>query len=1134
MKKSSWFSMLVESNFYKHSGLKLFLFLMVVGLPKIQANAYSQFEEITLHIENKTIKQVLVEIESKSQFKFFYKTDEIDLERKVSINVDRMPVDKILEQVFDDGTVSFSTIKNQIVLKKAEPKPAKTIKPDIRRETQEANPAVSVSGKVSDEQGVGIPGVSVIEKGTSNGVATDVEGGYSIDVDSPNSTLVFSSIGYITQEIRVGAVSSLNVSMVEDIQSLNEIVVLGYASQSKEDLTGAVSSLKSEDIKNLPVTSAAELLQGRVAGVQVVKSSGAPGATSDIVVRGGGSVNGMSPLFIVDGVRMGTNYSFNSEDIESMEILKDASAAAIYGAQAAGGVVLIQTKRGSGNNEKININVSGYSGIRNTRPLVPLMNTQQMFAARKAFGYDVSAWGDPNTLPDVDWVDELYNPGNDNNYTVSLAGSSQKANYYLSGNIFKQKGIKLDNSFERYSFRTNSDFHLSKNVTVGETVYLYKSYLNPDQGGNYWRTVPTMPVYEPDGSWGQAPSAGYFNGNNPALVALTNHGGQDEFAIQSNAYVDIKIMDGLNLRGTLGANIGSSVNSIFSEAYNIGSQSAPAIFTETYTDWENYTANLVASYEKMVGDHSFKALAGYEMYKEDRKYVTVNATNFVADVTESFFLNNDVTSQRVTGGPSPDQRLLSQFGRINYSYAGKYLASATIRRDGSDRFGPANKWGVFPAFSAGWRISEEGFFDQGGFISSMQLRASYGALGNIGAIPQYLYQVSYSPQNFHALGDGRAVQSYSRALSLANTEIKWEEVKTTDFGVDFGLLDQRLTVTMDWYKRLTSDMIYQLPLPMSSGYVAGRLLASNPVFTNIGELSNTGLEIGANYEQSVGDLQMNFGLTGAFNKNKVVSLDGSGTKSINDGVGGQYLSNSISRTVDGQPMSQFFGYVVEGIFATDQEAQERGVVQEGAGAGDLIYKDVNGDGVITQDDRDFIGNPWPKLNFGININMKYRGFDLALAFQGVSGVDLYNANRHYSDFLAGDYNSSPEVFKASFFDGNGLTSVPRLGFTDVNGNYQRDPNANYTNISSYFVENGSYLKLRNLQFGYSFPIAALSNIKVSALRIYLMADNFLTFTKYKGVDPEVLGEGTVGSRGIDFNSRYPQTTFVSAGFNLSF
>ena len=233
-------------------------------------------------------------------------------------------------------------------------------------------------------------------------------------------------------------------------------------------------------------------------------------------------------------------------------------------------------------------------------------------------------------------------------------------------------------------------------------------------------------------------------------------------------------------------------------------------------------------------------------------------------------------------------------------------------------------------------------------------------------------------------------------------------------------------------------------------------------------------------------------------------------------------------------MSQFFGYVVEGIFATDQEAQERGVVQDGAGAGDLIYKDVNGDGVITQDDRDFIGNPWPKLNFGININMKYRGFDLALAFQGVSGVDLYNANRHYSDFLAGDYNSSPEVFKASFFDGNGLTSVPRLGFTDVNGNYQRDPNANYTNISSYFVENGSYLKLRNLQFGYSFPTAALSNIKVSALRIYLMADNFLTFTKYKGVDPEVLGEGTVGSRGIDFNSRYPQTTFVSAGFNLSF
>lgn len=1133
MQKKYCFSTIVENMINKNRTLKISILLIAFALFNLHASSYSQNKRITLNVADEPIESVLKEIEGKSDYKFFFKTAEIDVKREVSINVTKKTIADILQMMFSDGTVEFSVVKNQIVLKK------RRIKPRLQQEARvEETPLApvqqSVSGTIVDNQGTPIPGASVLEKGTTNGVAADFDGNYSITVSGPNAVLVFRSIGFATQEATVGSKTSIDITLLEDAQSLDEVVIMGYASQSKSDLTGSVATVGGDDIRELPATSVAQTLQGRVAGVQVVTDSGEPGIGSDIVIRGGGSVNGMPPLFIVDGVRMGTDYSFNNQDIESIEILKDASAAAIYGAQAAGGVVLIQTKRGQSARglDKVNVNVNGYFGLREVFNLIPLMNTQQFFTAREAFGFNTSAWGDPSQLPDTDWNDVMYNTGSDQNYTVSLTGASDKSNFYVSGNYFRQDGVRIDNSFERYALRVNSDFNLGKKFKVGETVYLYKSMNDPvPTGGNgyptLFRTVPSMSVRDENGDWGKAPDGGYYNGRNPAQRAYGRIDKVVETAMEGNVYVDYKFFDGLNLRATMGASIGSMNNTEFLEAYDTGAQSAPAEMTKIYTDWENYTANLVLTFDKTYDVHNIKALAGYEVYKEDASTIQGYAAEFAVDNTESFDLNTNLATQRLSGGILPNLRLVSQFGRVNYSYDNKYLFSATVRRDGADRFGPENKWGVFPAYSLGWRVSEEPFFENVDFVSSLKLRASYGALGNFGSIPQYLYQTSYGPQNITALADGTRVQAYGRNLSLPNEGIKWEEVKTTDIGVDASFLDGSLLLTADWYVRNTEDMIYAVPVPLSAGY------NGNPVFTNIGELRNTGLEFLVNYRKSFGDFGMDLSVNGAFNENEVISLDGTGTQAINSGFGGQYLSNQITRTTAGEPISQFYGYVVDGIFETDAEANNRGVTQSGAGAGDLIYRDVNGDGTISEEDRDFIGNPWPKLTYGFNFKFDYKGVDLSLQFQGVHDMDVYNATKHYSDFLAGDYNASPNVFGASFFNGNGLTNQPRLGYFANDGSYIRDPNANYTKISSYFVEDASYLKLRNIQLGYNFSEDLVSSLGIRSARIYLQAQNLFTLTNYSGQDPEVLGEG-ITARGIDRNNSYPQTRFVSLGLNLDF
>lgn len=1003
----------------------------------------------------------------------------------------------------------------------------------------------TISGRVMDENNEPLPGVNILVKNTTTGTVTDIDGAYRLNTPDDATTLVFSSVGYLTEEVDIAGRTTINMQMSADVQALSEVVVVGYGVQKRSDLTGAVSSVKAEDVKSLPVRSVSEALQGRAAGVQVTRTDGSPGGGSNIVIRGVGSIGGMSPLYIVDGVRMGTGNNFNLQDVESIEVLKDASAAAIYGAQAAGGVILVTTKRGA-DQGKIAVDFNAYSGVRQPRNLHSLLNSSDYIVAKEAFGVNTSGWDDPSQLPNTDWVDELYTNGKEQSYSISLSGSSDKANYYLSANYQREDGTIIDNRFERYGIRSNTDYSINKRLKVGETLYAWKTSTNPVQTATFpFRSAPVVAVRDetnPYGGWAETGS--FFTGSNLVGNEYIHHRKNDEYALEGNVYLDWEIMDGLNFRSTFGASIYARRNYTFREAHDFGVIVNPiAYLSRTEEIQNNLTSNFVLTYSKSIGQHDFKVMAGYESYQQDLSSLTGEAQGFQI-ITYNLGLSTDPSSNRTSGGEFPQTRLLSQFGRVNYSFSDKYLLTANIRRDGSDRFGPTNKWGIFPSFSAGWRLTEEAFLQEVSYLSNLKLRVSYGILGSTSSIPQFTYQASYGGSggtNIHGLPDGSRAKGYALTAQLANEDIKWEEVEQTDIGVDIGLFGDRLNITADWYSRQTRDMIYQVPVPQTAGF------AGSSVYTNIGQMSNKGFELAVDYRGRKGDFSYSIGANAAFNKNLVKALDGTNNNPINDGAAGDYLESTVARTEAGQAMSQFYGYIVDGIFQTDaevaalnQQAQEMSgstdefYQDQASGAGDLRFRDINGDGKITIDDKTFIGNPWPKMTYGINLNLGWKGFDLSALFQGVQGVDTYNGNKYYTQYFVGDYNTTGDIFNTSFFNGGGITDLPRVGFTDDSGNYVRDPNANYTRISSYYVEDGSYLKLRNLQIGYSLPNSLISPIGISNLRVYLQGQNLVTLTSYSGMDPEVLGRNGTTGRGLDTIYSYPRTRLFSVGLDVSF
>ncbi|WP_196956697.1 SusC/RagA family TonB-linked outer membrane protein [Hymenobacter guriensis] len=998
----------------------------------------------------------------------------------------------------------------------------------------------TITGRVVDAKGEGLPGVNVLVRGTTNGTQTDANGGYALANVPSNATLVFSYVGFTAQELPLNGRAAVDVTLVEDVKALSEVVVVGYTTQKRTDVTGSVASISGTEIKSLPVTNVQEALQGRMAGVEVVKSSGAPDATASILIRGVSSLNNAPPLYIIDGVRQSGD-NINIQDIASVDVLKDASAAAIYGSAAAGGVIVITTKKGKPGQPAINF--SARYGVTQPRTL-KLLNRDDFIRLKQAIADPVYVGMErTDTLPDTDWTKQIFRDGIEQNYNLSISGGTPQLSYLVSGIYNDQKGVYLNNRSALAGARVNTEYQLGKRIKVGEQLYVWQRRTKPvtiTPINPPFRTVPTMSPYtnDPANPYGRNPVG--FAGPNLIAQIGTAHIDNTKSNFQGNAFAEITLPLDLSFRTTFGYTYYLENQNYFQDSYNTGAVSAPInSLTKSSAIYSTLLNNYVLSYNHTFGAHAVSALVGFEQIQSE--YDALRGSQNAVGGTSYAFLPTSNSITRITpGGYDTNGLIKSTFAQLNYGFNEKYLFSLSARRDGNFTvFGPGNQYGVFPAASAGWRISEEPLIKNAlPMINQLKLRGSYGVLGNSN-IPPYLFLSTYEYVNAQNFYPGAPPSlGYTQTL-IPNPNIKWESVYESNVGIDAEAFNGRYFLTVEWYNKTTEDMLYALPIPLSVGIPSGRF------YTNIGSVRNRGLDVVLGTKGTAHDFRYTATVTGSFNQNKVLNLDNINSNPIQAGDNsygnpsyGQQTGQFLTYTKAGLPFGQFYGYQTEGIYQS-QEQIEAHPQREGykANIGDLIYRDVNGDGIISDQDKTILGNPNPKLTYGVNLNLGWKHFDLALLFNGVAGVDLYNGVAPYAQFPFSDGNTTYQVFGASFLGDNQLTSQPRLGVLTPGSNgapatFATDPNGNYSYVSDYFVEKGNYVKLKNLQLGYTLGDALLQRAKIKSARLYVMANNLFTITNYSGIDPEIGGD--VITRGIDAPLQYPHARIYSLGVDLTF
>lgn len=1000
-------------------------------------------------------------------------------------------------------------------------------------------PLADINGKVLDKNGQGIPGVSVIVKGTSRGTTTNATGDYSLNAPD-NATLVFSFVGYVSQEIPVSSRSRINITLLDDVKALSEVVVVGYGTQKRASVTGAISSISAQEVTQLPVPSVEQAIQGRVPGVTVV-GNGSPGETPIVRIRGIGSINyAANPLYVIDGFPTSDLNNFDTRDIESVDVLKDASSAVIYGSRAANGVIIVTTKKGTGDG-KLHVNYDGYVGTQAAWRQLDLLNRDEYIqfgtALRTNAGQPVptrfanlnqpiySGATQTYAQTDTDWQKAVFRSAPITQHSVQLSGGNEKSRFYSSVGYFNQQGIMIGTGYKRGNFRINSDHTISKRFSFGQTLTLsYDDKLNEVSAGgrtqvqNMIRMTPYMPVKDPtlpggyrgpDGSDGSDPQ-------NPVRAALQDQSNTQRMKILGSAYVDVKIIDGLTYRLRGGIDYVTartfSFLPIYSESFN--ARALANISDDRYS----YASPLISNqltYEKTFGKHSLNVVAVAERQAGNTLQITGTgqaASNTIRELSAVIS-----TSAGLTGTRSQNV-LLSYLGRVNYEYAGKYLLGASFRRDGSSRFAPGRKWGNFPSVSAGWRVSEEAFLKNVPAISELKLRASYGTMGFNG-IGDYSWQVAVAQNTNAILGDARTQGTYFDRLG--NTDLSWEVTKMSNFGVDLGLFSNSITLSAEVYQRNTDGLILNQPIAPSIGY------SQSPI-VNVGSMRNDGVEVQLGYNKTKGAFRFNASGNISFISNKVLSL-GPTVSPLLNGANADYGGGDITRTEAGQPIQYFYGYKVAGIFQNTDEIKAA-ATQDNAKPGDIRFVDTNGDGKIDASDRVNLGSFLPKFTYGLNLSANYRGFDMALFFQGVQGNKIYNGVKVLEQGMLRLFNAGTDVLRA-WTPTNTNTDVPRAVDGDPNGN---------TRTSDRFIEDGSYLRLKNLSIGYSIPAGVLQSFSRGTLgraRVYVASTNLLTFTKYTGYDPEV-GSRTSNTNptltnGIDYG-QFPQARTFMVGLQLGF
>lgn len=1029
---------------------------------------------------------------------------------------------------------------------------------------------VEVNGQVIDgETGGPLPGVNVVVQGTTMGTTTNAEGTYSLTVPSADATLVFSFVGYETQEVTVNGRTTIDVEMPVSSEMLEELVVVGYGTQSQAEVTGSVSSISSADLENDVSTTIDQAIQGRTAGAMVVRNSGRPGADVSIRIRGLSTLNTGSdePLYIVDGVPLNgdsdnaiTNplATINPQDIESIDILKDASAAAIYGSRASNGVVLITTKRGEAGDTRVSYNAS--TGLDRLPKKMDVMNLPEyaQFVTRRAeiVGYN----NQPElTNPDLlgegsDWQGALYRDAFTTDHSLAVSGGNEQTQFRISGGYTFQEGIAIESNFERYSLRVNLDNQSTDWLQVGTSVSLSRTHedisvTQDDLIITAIRQRPNVPVRTPGGGFG-GPDQSNFQLNNPVGLARLNQNEVMRTQGVGEVYANVDLMENLTLNNEVNGTVSYGNQYVFEPTWQFGARTndnnSSSRSSDHSTFWQirNYL-----NYATTFQDLEVDAMAGHEVQVSTWDGLSAARQSFPSNVVRELSAGNAETA--TNGSYAGSNSMESLFGRLNLSYDNRYLLTANFRADASSNFSPRNRWGYFPSISGAWRVTNEPFLDGSPIldvVDQFKIRAGYGFIGNQD-IGGYRYGDTYTivPTDW---GNG------VRASNLGNPSIQWEQTESINLGLDLSVFNQRVNFTADVYQKRVEDLLLEVPLPLYAG-ASGTGSIASPL-DNVGTMRNRGIELSLNTVNVQGDLQWESDLVFTMNRNKVIAMNDP-DDFLDRSIG---FFDTASRTVVGEPAAQFYGYVVVGMFDNEEELQmaadgEGGYAlpegnsisrTQGTWLGDLRFKDLNDDGVIDEQDRTFIGNPTPDFTYGITNRFSYEGFDLSFFINGSYGNDIFNQVRRQTENPAADQGMLASVFdyaRIGKIDPDGPETLGNLEVTNPGTNIPRisdsDPNNNQR-VSTRFIEDGSYLRLQNVTLGYTLPSDLSQRFHLRRLRVYTTVQNVFTITGYSGYDPEV---GAVMSdaardtgqasdpllRGIDVG-RYPTPRTFTVGVNV--
>jgi TonB-linked SusC/RagA family outer membrane protein len=1009
--------------------------------------------------------------------------------------------------------------------------------------------AQTVRGTITDESGKAVQAASIMIKNTTRGTTTDKNGSFSIPA-SPGDVLVISSLGFVDREVPVGDQKNISVSLTQNNSRLNEVVVTGYGTQRRATVTGAISTVSGKVVTELPVASVQQALQGRVPGLQVI-NNGSPGTEPLVRIRGISSITYASnPLYVIDGFPTGDLSMFDTRDIESVDVLKDASAAAIYGSRATNGVIMITTKKGT-RDGKIHVSLDTYYGIQDITKRLSLLNPSQFDEYAMAYRgskvprrlspyVDQAIYNGAGTTYGnnvTDWQDAYFKQGAMTQTNIGLSGGNDVSRFYASAGYFNQLGTTPTVGYRRYNFRINSEHRISKVFTFGENLYAAygnQAYDNNETGTrsnlvNVIKMMPYMPVYDATTSDGFRGVNSVLDGGDPTNpiedATIKNPGNRMTTKIFGTAYVEVNFTKWLKFRSTFGIDYANGLDYRFSPIFNdsgtiAGSSAIQATITNnrSISAVKLYTQQL--TFDKTFGDHHLNAIAVYEYQAQNTRQENANGNQASNELKT---LNNASNSfvQTLVG----ENYLVSYVGRLNYDFKSKYLLSAAIRRDGLSVWAPGKKWATFPSGSVGWRIDQEDFMKSQSKISELKLRAGYGLTGLNGTIlgnTPWLVGVNANSAYYpfsNSLNSGPS----SSIQSLGNTDLNWEKTKQLNVGLDLGLLDNAFTLSGEYFQRKTENLILAVPLPSSLGYI------NTTVNQNVASMSNNGVELQLGYNDRQGDFRWNALGNLSIIRNNVISL-AEGVPNIEAGSDVDLTEGyNVTNSAPGHPIQSYYGWVVEGIFQDSADVKKHATQTGGTGPGDLEFKDLNGDGKIDNADRTFLGSFIPKFTYSLNLGANYKNFGLSVFFQGVQGNKIYNALRATTEGMVRFFNAGTRVLDA-WTPTNTKTDVPRA--------ISSDPNQN-ARPSTRFLEDGSYLRLKNIMLSYNIPDKSLQSLTkgvVKTFRIYVSAQNILTFTKYTGYDPEV-GNRAPGSssltNGIDY-AVYPQPKAYQIGINANF